>query len=497
MRPNPFEDHLTDPRGRGPAPAGAACGSAGGAACGDLVRISVRAGGGRIAEATFDAEGCGAAVAAGSACVTLVEGAPLLEAARTGPAEISRELGGLSPGKLHAADLAADALHRALAGLWAAPRGGDADSLLEPRPGRVLVAMSGGVDSAAAALLEQRAEREVVAVTLKLWDDPVTDGTRACCSPQAVVGARALAHSMGLPHLTLDLREGFRAAVVDDFIAEHDRGRTPNPCVRCNGSVRFDAMLELAERIGAEALSTGHYARIERDADGPLLARAADADKDQAYMLAALRPGLLERVRFPLGGLTKPEVREIARAAGLPVADRRESQDLCFLAGTDRERFLARHGGLADRDGEVVDAAGRVLGRHRGHRRFTVGQRRGLGVSAGTPLYVISKDAGSNRVVVGAREDLAGREVRLEPAVLHRDGARVDRVKLRYRSGPAPCRVAGNAAAGPRPALVLQLEDDAFGVAAGQTACLMDGDRVVGYGTIAASELVSESPAHP
>jgi tRNA-specific 2-thiouridylase len=345
--------------------------------------------------------------------------------------------------------------------------------------------MSGGVDSAAAALLALRAGRDVVAVTLKLWADPVVDGSRSCCSPEAVVGARRLAHSLGLPHLTLDLQERFGGAVVEEFVAEHARGRTPNPCIRCNGFVRFDAMLALAARIGADVLATGHYARVERDALGPLLAHAADGAKDQSYMLAALDPALLDRLDFPLGSLTKPEVRALAREAGLAVADKPESQDLCFLTGTSRERFLARHGGLADVPGEIVDTEGRALGRHRGHRHFTIGQRKGLGVAAPEPLYVIATDSRANRVVAGPRAALAAGRVELAPAQLYREGARVDRVKLRYRSSAVPCRIAGPAGAGRHGRLVVELAEDVHGVAAGQSACLMEGELVIGQGTIA------------
>jgi tRNA-specific 2-thiouridylase len=438
-----------------------------------------------IAEATFDAEGCGAAHAAASACTSLALGSPLLAAARVGAGMFVAELGGLFVGKRHAAMLAADALHRSLSGLVG---GGDTrDRLVPPSRERVLVGLSGGVDSAVAALLEQRDGNEVVAVTLKLWADEANDGTRSCCSPEAVLHARALAHSMGLPHLVLDLQERFRGAVVDDYLAEHDRGRTPNPCIRCNGSVRFDAMLALADRVGAAALATGHYARVERDSDGPLLARAADAHKDQTYMLSALRPELLERTRFPLAGLEKREVREIARSAGLPVADRVESQDLCFLAGTSRERFLARHGGGVDRPGEVVDRRGRVLGTHRGHRRFTVGQRRGVGVAAGEPRFVLAKDAAANRVVVGTREELAVRELVVSPATLYREGGRVNRVKLRYRSDPVRCSLSGSVAAGRHSSLSLALDEPFHGAAEGQTACLLEGERVLGHGVIAAA----------
>ena len=473
---HPFEQHLTQPHGRGAVPEGAFVGSAGGAACGDVVRVAVCVEEGRLAAVTFDAEGCGATIAAGSACVLLAQGSAVLDAARISPASIEKELGGLSPGKLHAADLAADALHRALAHAAAS------DTRLSlPHQNRILVGLSGGVDSAVAAHLCAQEGQEVVAVTLKLWADQEGDGERSCCSPQAVLGARALAHGLGLPHVTLDLEDRFRAAVVEDYLSEHAAGRTPNPCVRCNGLVRFDAMLALADRLGASALATGHYARIAGDGDGPLLARAADPQKDQTYMLADVRPELLRRLRFPLGDLTKPQVREIARQANLTVADKRESQDLCFLAGTNRERFLARHAGVRDTPGDVVDARGRVLGRHRGHHRFTVGQRKGLGVATGKPLYVLSTNAQANRVVVGPRTGLATHTVPLAGAVLHRDKARVDRVKLRYRSEPVPCRVAG---AGDD--VEITLEEPAAGVAPGQTACLMDGDRVVGHGVIAA-----------
>jgi tRNA-specific 2-thiouridylase len=475
-----FEQHLREQYGRGPVPDGAVVGSAGGSACGDLVRIALRAEDGRIGAASFDAEGCGATIAAAGACTMLADGAPLLQAARIGAARISHELGGLSPGKLHAADLAADALHRALSKLWF-----DESARLPAAPGRTLVAMSGGVDSAAAAHLASRGGAEVVAVTLKLWADRGSDQSKSCCSPEAVVGARALAHSMGFPHVTLDLQADFRRAVVEDFLAEHNRGRTPNPCVRCNGLVRFDAMLSLADRVGAATLVTGHYARIADDGDGPLLARAADDAKDQTYMLTGLRPELLARVRFPLGELTKPEVRALAREAGLSVADKRESQDLCFLAGTRRERFLARHGGVGESPGEVVDSAGRVLGTHPGHTRFTVGQRKGLGVAAGEPLFVLATDAAANRVVVGPRGELATRTVAVAPVVLYRDGSRVDRVKLRYRSPAVACRV--SASRGRHEQVAVELGDDVHGVAPGQTACFMEGDRVVGHGTIASA----------
>jgi tRNA-specific 2-thiouridylase len=478
MDPEAIEHYLADRSRRGPAPPGAFSGSAGGAPCGDLVRLSLAVRDGIVERVTQQAEGCAPSRAAAAAAAELAEGRPPLDAALIGPEDIAAELGGLAVTHVHSAELAADALHRALAALarsgerLAAARGG----------ARVLVALSGGVDSAVAALLERERGAEVVAVTLKLWADRATDGERSCCSPEAVIRARRLARSLSIPHLTLDLEGEFRAGVVQPFIDGHRAGTTPNPCVLCNGEVRIDAMIELADRVGAGALATGHYARIADDGDGPLLQRPADAAKDQTYMLSWLGPASLARIRFPLAELTKPEVRERAAAAGLEVAGRAESQDLCFLAGQGKRGFLRRHAGLAERRGDVVDSRGRRLGSHGGHHNFTVGQRRGLGVASSEPLYVLRTDAGRNLVTVGPAEELAARSVRLRGARLHRDAASVDAVGLRYHSRLRRCRVESHEDDG---CLVLALEEPAEAVAPGQVACLMAGDLVVGHGTIA------------
>ncbi len=462
-----FEDHLTHPRGRGRTVDGAFHGAAGGAACGDLVRFSLAIDGRHVCAAAFEASGCGTMIAAGSAAVELVEGAGLLDAARIGSPQIAAALGGLSAGKLHAADLVSDAMHRALG---AAVR---RSAALQPDPARTLVAMSGGVDSAVASLLAAR-ERgaDVATVTLELWADVDNDGERSCCSAAAVRGARRLAHSLGLPHFTLDLREEFRDGVVDPWLREHADGLTPNPCVRCNGHVRLDAMLDFADRLGAATLTTGHYAR--RTADG-LLRLAADPDKDQTYMLAALGRAALARLRFPLGDHAKAHVRAIAEQAGLEVARRPESQDLCFLAGTGRATFLARHGGLGSRAGDIVDSAGRVLGRHDGHHGFTVGQRRGIGIAAAQPLYVVATDARANTVTVGTRDELATRTVHVRGLRMH--GAEPDAVRLRYHAPALACRLDGD---------LIELDEPCDGVAPGQTAVFMRGDAIVGCATIAA-----------
>jgi tRNA-specific 2-thiouridylase len=474
-----FEHYLADRSRRGPVPDGAFTGAAGGAACGDLSRISVCVEDGHVASVSFESEGCGATQAATAAVAEMVDGAPVLEAARIAIDDVDAAIGGLAPAKRHAAQLSSDALHRALASAAASSK-----RLAAPAGERVAVAMSGGVDSAVAALLERERGADVVGVTVKLWADPETDGAKACCSPEAVLGARGLAHSLGIPHFTLDLEEEFRSRVVGRFLSGYAAGKTPNPCVLCNGEVRIAAMVDLAERLGAERLLTGHYARIVEDAEGPLLASGADEAKDQSYMLAALPPQLLGRLGFPLTELSKPQVREIAARHNLSVARKPESQDLCFLAGQGKRTFLRRHGGLVDSEGSVLDGSGRAVGRHSGHHNFTVGQRRGIGVSAPEPLYVTATDAIANTVTVGTRAELETRRVHVRDATLHRDGDRVDAVRLRYHSPALPASI-GAATAGHHDALEVELGEEFVGASPGQTAVLLEGETIVGHGTIA------------
>ncbi len=388
-----------------------------------------------------------------------LEGLTLLEAAAVGGEE-----------------LAVDALANALGPVFRAA----------PKPGRVAVAMSGGVDSAVALL---RAGPEAIGVTLRLWLDPQgPDADRACCSPEAVLAARAACHARGLPHVTLDLREEFRRAVVAPFVRGYARGETPNPCIRCNGSFRFAELLDFAARVGAARLATGHYARIVRHKGRLLLARGTDAGKDQSYMLARLDPRLLERVWFPLGEQTKEETRAEAARVGLAAAGRSESQEACFLAGGDYRGFLERHG-LGPSEGPLVDEEGREIGRHSGFWRFTPGQRRGLGVAAAEPLYALRSLPQANTVVVGPRSALAVRELEARGR-LYAPAERVA-AKLRYKSGAVPARVVAR-----ENGFRLLLEEPAYGVAPGQAAVLYDGEVVVGAGTISLSN-PAETPWGP
>jgi tRNA-specific 2-thiouridylase len=397
----------------------------------------------------------------------LVDGERIVEAEGEG---LDRPLAGLTlleAAAVGGGTLAVDALATALGPVFRA----------EPRQGRTAVAMSGGVDSAVALL---RAAPEAVGVTLRLWLDPQgPSADRACCSPEAVVAARETCHRLGLPHVTLDLRDQFRRAIVAPFVRGYARGETPNPCIRCNGSFRFAELLSFMRRAGCDRLATGHYARVAPHRGRLLLARAADAAKDQSYMLARLDPKRLERVWFPLGGQDKESTRAEAERSGLAVARRPDSQEACFLAGDDYRSFLGRHG-LAPREGPILDQGGRELGGHDGFWRFTPGQRKGLGVAAGRPLYVLDSEPRSNTVRVGPRESLARRRV----AAAGRLYVDVDRAeaKLRYRSPAVAAHVT------PRPrGFELELEEPAFGVARGQAAVLYEGDAVVGCGLVSSS----------
>ena len=394
----------------------------------------------------------------------VVDGDRIVDADSEG---LERPLGGLTlleaaavPGET----LAADALANALGQVFRA----------EPDAGRVAVAMSGGVDSAVALL---RAGRSAIGITLRLWIDPAApDSERACCSPEAVIAARETCHSLGLPHVTLDLREEFRRAVVAPFIRGYARGETPNPCARCNGSFRFAELLAFAKRAGASRLATGHYARIAEHRDRLLLARARDPEKDQSYMLARLDPGLLDRIWFPLGDQTKEETRSEAAEAGLAVASRTESQEACFLGGGDYRDFMTRHG-VEEAEGEIVDEQGRRLGGHDGFWRYTPGQRRGLGVSAAKPLYVLRTDPAANTVVVGPHESLAIESISARGR-LYVQVKRAE-VKWRYRSPAVPAAVEET-----EHGFRVKLDAPAYGVAGGQAMVLYEQNVVVGAGLL-------------
>ena len=356
---------------------------------------------------------------------------------------------------------------------------------------RIAVAMSGGVDSSVAALVLQRQGLDVQGVTFRLFPcdwAAGNDATGSCCSTRDVNDAVRVADRLAIPHSILDLSDIFVSRVVQPFCSSYKAGETPNPCILCNQHVKFDAFLAWALEHGFDAIATGHHARIESRGNRLALLPGADIAKDQTYFLFAMSQQTLARVLFPVGIMAKQEVRERAAAAGLQVAEKKESQEICFAAGGSYADFLERHGGLRVSPGPIVLADGSVVGEHQGLHRYTIGQRKGLGVAAAEPLYVLRRDSSRNQLVVGPREALLEHCLTAHSPIWTRGqppapGTTV-KARIRYRSDAVPARITACSKAG----FSLSFEAPVAGIAPGQAVVLYDRLEVMGGGWIQATD---------
>jgi len=354
---------------------------------------------------------------------------------------------------------------------------------------KIVVAMSGGVDSSVAAALLKEQGHEVIGMMLRLWSQPGKESENACCTLESVSLAEQVARQYDIPFHTIDAKQPFRDIVVNYFLESYTRGETPNPCLMCNRHIRWGILLEEALKLGADFIATGHYVRTRKKEDGEIqLLRGVDRGKDQAYVLHVLTQSQLKKSLFPVGDYPKSEIRELARKFNLPVAEKSDSQDLCFLSGGDYRDFLREYAPESTKSGEIITQAGEVLGEHQGLARYTIGQRKGLGVSAPNPLYVLGKDVANNTLIVGEADELGQGEMRVDkinwisgkaPTMPFRS-----QVKIRYAAKEAWAEIMST------DSTRAQITFDApqRGISPGQAAVFYDGEICLGGGTIQQSK---------
>lgn len=346
---------------------------------------------------------------------------------------------------------------------------------------KVVVAMSGGVDSSLTAALLLEKNFEVIGVTMRLEDAASHD--KSCCSSRDIEDAAAVAEKLGINFHVVDFRADFQKKIVNYFVAEYFNGRTPNPCVRCNKLIKFGKLFDFAQELGADFLATGHYARINFEGGRYKLKKAADTHKDQSYVLYNLTPDKLAKILLPLGEFSKTETRELAAKLNLPVAQKKDSQEICFVPDDDYKSFLQNLAPNADafKSGEIVDTAGKILGRHCGIANYTIGQRKGLGIAAENPLYVVRIDAEANKIIVGSNAETFSKSLTVDSVhwIYKPDFSRSFQAKIRYGNKFAACKIAES-----ENFLTVEFEENQRAVTPGQSIVFYDDDEVIGGGII-------------
>ncbi len=346
---------------------------------------------------------------------------------------------------------------------------------------RVAVAMSGGVDSSLAAALLKEAGYEVIGITMQIWPSDEQARFGGCCGLEAIEDAKKVAYKLGIPHYVINLRDIFAQKVIADFCLEYSLGRTPNPCIRCNQYIKFDALLKKAKELDYSFIATGHYARIEQSSNGYCLLKAVDLTKDQSYFLYTLGQGELQHLLLPLANLYKVEVRRLSAEMGLPTATRRESQDICFILDNDYRSFIAKH--IPPKSGDIVDTNGKVLGKHSGLAQYTVGQRQGLGLTSNKRLYALRLDTANNRLVIGAKDQLLGNRLFASKLSWVSGEAPKEPIditaKIRYKSPEVTAKLHLTDGVAE-----VNFEQPQWAVAPGQAIVFYQGNAVLGGGTI-------------
>ena len=358
---------------------------------------------------------------------------------------------------------------------------------------RVVVAMSGGVDSSVAAALLVEQGYEVIGMMMRLWSEPGKEALNRCCTPDQMADARHIAGQLGIPFYVVDVKDYFRQHIVQFFLDEHAHGRTPNPCIECNREIRFSYLYDRAMSLDADYLATGHYAQIKQTADGYQLHQGLDGHKDQSYVLHVLNQEQMAHVLFPIGGYTKPEVRALAEKYNLPTAKKSDSMDLCFLSGGDYRDFLQRHTPQIFTPGPILSVEGETLGEHSGLPNYTIGQRKGLGVNSADPLFVVAKDPRRNALILGNRAQ-AGHTTLLVERVNwlagHPPTAPIAaEVKIRYKATAVPALLTPL----PNNCVEVTFDDPVFGATAGQGAIFYSGTQCLGGGIIEVGQSISLS----